>query len=86
VGAPHSPHAVPQAHRNAHKATLVAARRVPAIYCYQSPSATVGFSPSLFVGADAHVDNKQTLVAAHASQATTRDYMAPGLIVATARY
>ncbi len=82
----HSDNDVHQDHRNAHRATLVAARRVPAIYCYQSPSATVGFSPTLFVGVDTHVNQKLDLIATHDSQASTRPYMEPALIDATARY
>ena len=41
---------VHQDHRNAHNATLVAARGVPRVFCYQAPSSTVDFHPTRFVG------------------------------------
>ncbi len=82
----HSSQDVHQDHRNTHRATLVAARRVPAVYCYQSPSATVGFSPNRFVSVDAQLAGKLELIAAHTSQASQRAYMDPDLIEATARY
>ncbi|HEY5052588.1 MAG TPA: PIG-L family deacetylase, partial [Solirubrobacterales bacterium] len=44
----HTPRDVHQDHRNAHNATLVAAREVPRVYCYQSPSSTVEFQPTRF--------------------------------------
>lgn len=82
----HSINDVHQDHRNTHRATLVAARRVPALYCYQSPSATVGFAPTRFLSVDDHLATKLELVAAHSSQATRRSYMDPDLISATGRY
>ncbi len=82
----HSVHDVDQDHRNTHRATLVACRRVPAVYCYQSPSATVHFNPSFFVSVDDEVEAKLRLVATHASQAAKRSYMEPELISASARY
>src|SRR4029078_12572133 len=45
----HSNEDTHQDHRAAHTASLVAARDVPNVYCYQSPSSTVDFKPSRFV-------------------------------------
>lgn len=82
----HSLNDVHQDHRNTHRASLVAARRTPAVYCYQSPSATVAFAPTRFLAVDDHLDAKLDLVAAHSSQASKRSYMDPELIRATSRY
>ena len=38
-----------QDHRAVHAASLVAARGVPNVYCYQAPSSTVEFRPNRFV-------------------------------------
>lgn len=82
----HSVNDVHQDHRSAHRATIVAARRVPSVYCFQSPSSTVGFRPAKFIAVDEHVEGKLDLIAAHSSQATTRSYLEPELVAATARY
>ena len=74
-----------QDHRAVHKATMVAARSVPSVYCYQSPSTTVEFSPRRFVSIDGCLDEKQALIQFYASQ-TAKDYLCPQLIEATARY
>ncbi|MEM9458357.1 MAG: PIG-L family deacetylase [Myxococcota bacterium] len=74
-----------QDHRAVHKATMVAARSVPSVYCYQSPSTTVEFSPRRFVSIDGCLDEKQALIQYYASQ-TAKDYLCPQLIEATARY
>ncbi|MCF2129584.1 PIG-L family deacetylase [Strepomyces sp. STD 3.1] len=83
----HSAHDTHQDHRAVHRATLVAARRVPRISCYQSPSATTAFTPNRFIGLrEDDVEAKLASIARHASQATTRPYLDVGLIRATARY
>lgn len=75
-----------QDHRNAFRATLVAARQVPSLLCYQAPSATVHFIPTRFNEVSEHLAGKQSAVAAYTSQASIRPYMHPALIEATARY
>lgn len=77
---------VHQDHRNVHSATLVAARGVPCIYCYQAPSTTVEFKPTKFIAIDDHIDGKLEAVAAYGSQTTTRAYLEPDLLRSTARY
>lgn len=75
-----------QDHRAVHRATMTAARHVASVYCYQSPSSTTGFEPTRFVRIDEHMDTKLELIELYASQATTRSYLAPRLIEATAVY
>ena len=43
---------VHQDHRNVHSATLVAARGISRVFCYQAPSTTVEFKPTRFVAID----------------------------------
>jgi len=82
----HSVHDVHQDHRNTHRAAMVAGRGVGRVYCFQSPSATVEFGPSLFVGIDAQLSGKLAAIGAFVSQTTVRDYLEPELISSTARY
>ena len=65
---------------------MVACRRVGRVYCFQSPSATIEYRPTYFVIIDAHVDGKLQAIGAFGSQIGVRDYLAPDLITATARY
>jgi LmbE family N-acetylglucosaminyl deacetylase/CheY-like chemotaxis protein len=82
----HSRHDVHQDHRNVHDATLVAARRVPRVYCYQSPSGSIDFRPSRFVGVDEWMDRKLEVLGAYSSQVKIRRYLQEDLLRATARY
>jgi LmbE family N-acetylglucosaminyl deacetylase/ActR/RegA family two-component response regulator len=82
----HSSRDVHQDHRAAHNATLVAARRVPRIYAYQTPSTTVEFKPSRFISIDDVLERKLEAIAAFESQTAIRAYLAPDLLNATARY
>ncbi|WP_343035406.1 response regulator [Cellulomonas septica] len=81
----HSVHDRHQDHRAVHQAVQVAARRVPSLACFQSPSSTVDFQPDTFVPVDGFVETKLQMLAAFESQAH-RDYMEPELVRATARY
>ncbi len=82
----HSRHDVHQDHRNVHDATLVAARNVPRVYCYQAPSADIDFRPTRFVGIDDSVERKLEVVGAYGSQVKIRRYLQEDLLRATARY
>lgn len=82
----HSLHDTHQDHRSVHRATLVAARHVPNLYCYQAPSATVDFRPTRFVDVTRQMDKKLALIATHKSQTETRANLESDLIVATARF
>jgi LmbE family N-acetylglucosaminyl deacetylase len=75
-----------QDHRNAFRATLVAARQVPSLMCYQAPSTTVQFVPTRFVEVSPYMPKKLASIAAYTSQASIRPYMRAELIDATARY
>jgi two-component system, NtrC family, response regulator HydG len=82
----HSIHDVHQDHRNTHRAAMVACRGVGRVYCFQSPSATVDFGPSLFVGIDEQLTGKLAALSAFSSQTAVREYLEPDLISSTARY
>jgi LmbE family N-acetylglucosaminyl deacetylase/ActR/RegA family two-component response regulator len=82
----HSIHDVHQDHRNTHRAAMVAAREISSVCCFQSPSATVDFRPARFIAIDDHIHAKLAAIAAFTSQAAVRQYLAPDLIEATARY
>lgn len=64
----HSRHDQHQDHQAVHLATLRAARRHSSILCYESPSATADFSPSVFVDITDHIDVKTSAVGAHVDQ------------------
>jgi LmbE family N-acetylglucosaminyl deacetylase len=82
----HSINDLHQDHRNTHRATLVAARQVPSVLCYESPSATVEFKPARFVSIDLDMDAKLDLIAVYASQTVIRPYLDPELVRSTCRY
>ncbi len=81
----HSRHDNHQDHRAVHAATMVAARRVPTLMAYQSPSATNDFAPTAFVAVDGVIDRKLDVLACYASQ-SARTYLDPEAVVAGARY
>jgi len=82
----HSPHDAHQDHRNTHKATLVAARSVSRLKCYQSPSSTIGFTPSHFVDITGKLPEKQALISCYRSQRDKCRYLRESLIESTAEY
>ncbi|MDO8184995.1 response regulator [Conexibacter sp. JD483] len=82
----HTSKDVHQDHRNVHHATLVAARGIPRVYCYQAPSTTVEFKPTKFVAIDPYVDRKLEVIRAFASQTAVRAYLDEELMRSTARY
>lgn len=74
-----------QDHRAVHDVTMIAARRVEQVYCYQSPSSRNGFYPTRFVPVTDTIHDKVRLLEHYRSQAT-RHYLDPELVVASARY
>jgi LmbE family N-acetylglucosaminyl deacetylase/CheY-like chemotaxis protein len=74
-----------QDHRAVHDAVQIAARKVPNLACYQSPSTSIDFRPNRFVDIEPFLDTKLRMLAAYTSQGH-RDYMAADLMRATARY
>ncbi len=75
-----------QDHRSVHQATLVAARRVPSVYCYESPSSTVQFHPARFVPIGPYLERKLAMIDAYSSQVEVRAYLDHDLIRSTSRY
>jgi LmbE family N-acetylglucosaminyl deacetylase len=75
-----------QDHRAVHAASLVAARGVPNVYCYQTPSSTVEFKPHRFVDITHYIEKKVDLIGAYKSQVDRMESIQPDVIVSTARY
>ena len=75
-----------QDHRAVHTASLVAARGVPNVYCYQSPSSTVEFSPNRFVDITDFIKAKLRAIGAYKSQVNRSAMLQDDVILATARY
>ncbi|STX04997.1 Uncharacterized proteins, LmbE homologs [Kocuria rosea] len=72
----HSAHDQHQDHYAVHQATLRAARAHHSILCFESPSVTRDFDPSVFVDIDGYVDVKVEAVLTHRNQAG-KLYMTP---------
>lgn len=81
----HSVHDRHQDHRATVEAVQIAARTVPSIACFQSPSSTTGYRPDQFVDVEETLHLKLRMLAAHASQ-SHRSYMQEDVVRATARY
>lgn len=64
----HSGNDYHQDHKAVHEATMRAARQHSSILCFESPSATRQFNPSVFVDIDGYVDVKVHAVAMHRNQ------------------
>ena len=64
----HSSHDQHQDHQAVHEATLRAGRNHSTILCYESPSVTQDFSPSIFVDIDNYVDVKIESIREHWGQ------------------
>lgn len=75
-----------QDHRNVHLATMVAARLVDNIYCYQSPSCTIDFRPNLFSDISDYIQQKLLALACYKSQADYHPYLHEEVIRAMAIY
>ncbi len=82
----HSLNDAHQDHRNVHLASIVAARQVKSVECYQSPSSTIRFMPTRFVDIGKQLGKKQALIGCYGSQVNCRDYLKESMIEATAEY
>ena len=80
----HSEHDQHQDHQIIHRATLQAGRRVNTILCYESPSTTLDFKPSLFFDIGDYVDIKIESIREHHNQAR-KAYMDAVLVRSQAR-
>jgi LmbE family N-acetylglucosaminyl deacetylase len=63
-----------QDHRNAAYATLPAARSVPEIFAYESPSLYLNFNPNYYVDISSYIEKKTELLGRFTTQ-NSRDYM-----------
>lgn len=75
-----------QDHRNTFAATIVAARKVQNLYCYQSPSSTIDFRPTSFTDVSDFLPEKRKLVSHFESQTSKCAYLDLEFIESTARY
>lgn len=81
----HSAHDQHQDHVAVHRASLRAARAHHSILCYESPSATRDFNPSVYFDIDHYVGVKAHAVALHEDQAHKR-YMGRRVLEGTAAF
>lgn len=81
----HSANDQHQDHQAVHEATLRAARQHPSILCFESPSVTRAFDPSVFVDVSDHLEVKVMAVAKHRDQAD-KPYMTPGRVRSVAQF
>lgn len=75
-----------QDHRAVHSATLVAARNVSNLYCYQTSSSTVDFQPNRFVDITNFMPQKLRAIDTSQRQSDRMDALHHDYIQATARY
>jgi LmbE family N-acetylglucosaminyl deacetylase len=75
-----------QDHRAIFAATMIAARGVGNLLCYQSPSSTTAFQPNLFLDIEEYLEDKVALIAEHATQLAKCRYLEAELLRSTARY
>lgn len=57
-----------QDHRAVHRASIIAARRVQQLFCYQSPSSRNEFAPTKFVAVEATIHEKVSVLSRYQSQ------------------
>ncbi len=81
----HSHHDTHQDHRAVHHATVVAARAVGNVYCYQSPSTNIDFRPTRFLDIGPQLGAKLELLSVYASQ-EQRAYLSEDFVRSTAVY
>ena len=75
-----------QDHRNTYRATIVAARGIENILCYQSPSSSISFSPTRFSDIGKSLIEKQKLISCYQSQREKCAYLSDSMIASTAEY
>lgn len=75
-----------QDHRSTFQATVIACRSVFNLFSYLSPSSTVDFRPNIFINIDHYIDKKLEIIALYKSQRSTKPYLQPEIVVATAKY
>jgi LmbE family N-acetylglucosaminyl deacetylase len=81
----HAPEDTHQDHRATTEIVLAAARRVPSVLFYQSPS-TTRFEPTVFVDIAKHIDDKVAALECHDSQVRGSLMVEPDVLPAMSRY
>ena len=81
-----SAHDFNQDHRNVHHATIVAARRVPRVFCYQSRPRPSSSTRAASSPVDEFMDRKLAVIRSYTSQVKQRRYLDAELLRATSRY
>lgn len=82
----HSTKDLHQDHRNCSRASMVAARNVRELFCYQSPSSDISFSPARFINITDFFDKKVQAIHCFTSQKNIRPYLEDSMIHSTAEY
>jgi len=82
----HSRHDVDDEHGQVHRAAMQAAGGIDRVYCFQSPSATIGFQPSHCVPIDEQLERKLLAIRAFPSRLEVQGYLEGGMIESTAAY
>lgn len=82
----HSLHDNHQDHRNVHKCTIVAARNICNLSCYQSPSSTIYFEPTMFHDISRFIEKKIEVISLFSSQTQRCGYLRQSLIKSSAEY
>ncbi|WIM68655.1 PIG-L deacetylase family protein [Corynebacterium breve] len=75
----HSKNEVHQDHLAVHRAVMRAARNHHSILCFESPSVTADFSPTVFIDVTDYSDVKAEAIAAHANQ-SGKPYMSREIV------
>ena len=81
----HSTNDVHQDHSAVHDAVCRAGRNHHSILCFESPSVTADFKPTVFIDVKDYPTVKGEAIAAHASQ-TSKPYMTQGVIDSTLQF
>jgi LmbE family N-acetylglucosaminyl deacetylase len=74
-----------QDHRTVARATLVAARTIPEILSYESPSLYLSFQPNYYIDITSFIDNKTEALKTFATQ-NSKDYMKINAIKGLAQF
>lgn len=81
----HSSHDVHQDHFAVHNAVMRAGRSHNSILCFESPSVTADFKPTVFIDVDDYQTVKRAAIETHASQ-VMKPYMRPPVTESTLRF
>lgn len=81
----HSAHDTHQDHVAVHNACIRGARRIRTFLCFESPSVTRDFNPSLFVDVSGYLGVKSHAISLHGDQ-RTKPYMASSFATSGAHF